>query len=61
MVILHANDIYPTNADGAMAFKQNSDLFYLTGVDQEETVLVLMPDAATPRSAKSCSSRKPAN
>ncbi len=37
MVILHANDIYPTNADGSMAFKQNSDLFYLTGVDQEET------------------------
>jgi Xaa-Pro aminopeptidase len=46
MVIVLANDIYPTNADGTMAFKQNSDLFYLTGVDQEETTLVLMPDAA---------------
>jgi len=45
MVILHANDIYPTNADGSMSFKQNSDLFYLTGVDQEETTLILMPDA----------------
>ena len=45
MVILHANDIYPTNADGVMAFKQNSDLFYLTGVEQEETTLLLMPDA----------------
>ncbi len=45
IVILHANDIYPTNADGTMPFKQNSDLFYLTGVDQEETTLVLMPDA----------------
>ena len=45
MVVLLANDIYPTNADGTMAFKQNSDLFYLTGVDQEETTLVLMPDA----------------
>ncbi len=45
MVILHANDIYPTNADGTMPFKQNSDLFYLTGVDQEETTLILMPDA----------------
>ena len=32
-----------------MAFKQNSDLFYLTGVDQEETVLVLMPDAVDPK------------
>jgi Xaa-Pro aminopeptidase len=49
MVIIHANDIYPTNADGTMAFKQNSDLFYLTGVDQEETVLVLMPDAGDPK------------
>lgn len=49
MVIVHANDIYPTNADGTMAFKQNTDLFYLTGVDQEETVLVLMPDAIDPK------------
>jgi Xaa-Pro aminopeptidase len=49
MVILHANDIYPTNADGTMPFKQNSDLFYLTGVDQEETILVLMPDASDPK------------
>jgi Xaa-Pro aminopeptidase len=49
MVVIHANDIYPTNADGTMSFKQNSDLFYLTGVDQEETVLVLMPDAVDPK------------
>ena len=49
MVILHANDIYPTNADGTMAFKQNADLMYLTGVDQEETVLVMMPDAVDPK------------
>lgn len=45
MVILHANDIMPTNADGVMPFHQNRDLFYLTGVDQEETVLLLFPDA----------------
>ena len=49
LVIVLANDIYPTNADGTMAFKQNSDLFYLTGVDQEETMLVLMPDAVDPK------------
>lgn len=49
MIVVHANDIYPTNADGTMAFKQNSDLFYLTGVDQEETVLILMPDAVDPK------------
>lgn len=45
VVIVLANDIYPTNADGTMAFKQHSDLYYLTGVDQEDTVLVMMPDA----------------
>ena len=49
IVILHSNDIYPTNADGTMAFKQNSDLFYLTGVDQEGTTLILMPDAIDPK------------
>ncbi|NQW99563.1 aminopeptidase P N-terminal domain-containing protein [bacterium] len=48
LVILHANDIYPSNADGTLPFKQNSDLYYLTGVDQEETTLVLMPDAVDP-------------
>jgi len=40
-----SNDIMPTNADGAMGFIQNSDLFYLTGIDQEETILLLYPDA----------------
>lgn len=44
MVVLTANDIMPTNADGTMGFRQNNDLFYLTGVDQEETMLVLFPD-----------------
>ena len=45
LVVIHANDIMPTNADGTMMFRQNNDLFYLTGVDQEETVLVLCPNA----------------
>lgn len=49
IVIVHANDIMPTNADGTMRFKQNSDLFYLTGVDQEETVLILAPDFPDPK------------
>jgi Xaa-Pro aminopeptidase len=49
IVIVLANDILPTNADGTLPLKQNADLFYLTGVDQEETVLVLMPDAVEPK------------
>lgn len=45
LVIVHSNDVMPTNADGTMGFVQNSDLFYLSGVDQEESILVLFPDA----------------
>jgi len=45
LVIVHSNDIYPTNADGTLPFHQNNDLFYLTGVDQEESILLLMPDS----------------
>ncbi len=45
MVIMSSNDIMPTNADGTMGFKQNSDLYYLSGLDQEETLLIIYPDA----------------
>jgi len=44
MAILQANDLMPTNADGTMGFRQSSDLFYLSGVDQEETVLLIFPE-----------------
>lgn len=44
LAILQANDIMPTNADGTMGFRQSSDLFYLSGVDQEETVLLIFPE-----------------
>ncbi len=44
VVIIHSNDIYPVNGDGTLPFKQNSDLLYLSGIDQEETILVLAPD-----------------
>lgn len=41
LLIIHSNDVYPTNADGTMALHQNANLFYLCGIDQEETVLVM--------------------
>ena len=44
LAIFNSNDIMPTNADGTMPFKQNSDLFWLSGVDQEESVLLIYPD-----------------
>lgn len=45
LVILHSNDVMPTNADGTLGFHQNADLFYLSGVNQEESILVLAPNA----------------
>ncbi len=44
LAVFNSNDIMPTNADGTMPFRQNNDIFYLTGIDQEETVLLLFPD-----------------
>lgn len=44
IAVFNSNDIQPTNADGTMNFRQNSDLFYLSGIDQEESILVLFPD-----------------
>jgi Xaa-Pro aminopeptidase len=48
LALLNANDYMPTNADGTMHFKQNTDMFWLTGVDQEETILILFPDSPDP-------------
>ncbi|MCB0651050.1 MAG: aminopeptidase P N-terminal domain-containing protein [Saprospiraceae bacterium] len=45
IAILSSNDVMPTNADGDLEFVQNNDLFYLSGIDQEETVLLIYPDA----------------
>jgi len=49
LAIFHSNDIMPTSADGSMPFKQASDIFHLSGIDQEETILLLFPDAVDPK------------
>lgn len=49
IAVLHSNDIYPSNADAQHTFEQSSDLFYLTGVAQEDTILLLYPDAKEPK------------
>ncbi|MCH9665887.1 MAG: aminopeptidase P N-terminal domain-containing protein [Gammaproteobacteria bacterium] len=46
LVVLHSNDILSTNADGVLPFIQNNNLFYLTGIDQPDTTLLLSYDAA---------------
>ncbi|MDA7768170.1 aminopeptidase P family protein [Flavobacteriales bacterium] len=48
IAVFCSNDQMPTNSDGTMPFKQNSDLFWLSGVDQEESKLVLFPDSSNP-------------
>jgi len=45
LAALNANDILPTNADGSLMLRPNADLFYLTGIEQEETILLLYPQA----------------
>lgn len=45
LAVVNANDVLPTNADGTLRLCPNSDLFYLTGIEQEESVLLLYPDA----------------
>ncbi len=44
LAIFNSNDIYPISADSTMPFEQHRDIFYLSGVDQEESVLFLFPD-----------------
>jgi len=45
LAVVNANDIPPVNSDGVLLMQPNSDLFYLTGIEQEESILVLSPDA----------------
>ena len=45
IAVFNSNDIYPISADSTIPFQQHRDIFYLTGVDQEESILLLSPDA----------------
>jgi Xaa-Pro aminopeptidase len=45
LAVLNANDVLPTNADGTLPMQPNADLFFLSGIEQEESVLLLFPDA----------------
>ena len=49
LAVFNSNDIYPISADSTLPFAQHRDLFYLTGIDQEETILLLFPEAKNPR------------
>ncbi len=49
LVLLNSNDLMPTNADGMMPFRQNNDIFYFSGIDQEESILLLFPESPDPK------------
>ena len=49
LAVFNSNDIYPVSADSTMPFEQHRDIFYLSGVDQEESILVLFPDCPNPK------------
>jgi len=45
IAVFNSNDTFTTGADSTMPFEQHSDIFYLSGVDQEESILLLFPNA----------------
>jgi Xaa-Pro aminopeptidase len=49
IAVFNSNDIYPISADSTMPFQQARDILYLSGVDQEESILLLFPDAVDPK------------
>jgi Xaa-Pro aminopeptidase len=48
LAVFNSNDVFTTGADSTLPFHQHRDIFYLSGVDQEESILVLFPDAINP-------------
>ena len=49
IAVFNSNDIYPISADSTLPFEQHRDIFYLSGIDQEESILLLFPDAPDPK------------
>ena len=47
LAVFNSNDIFPISADSTMPFEQHRDILHLSGVDQEESILVIFPDAST--------------
>lgn len=45
LAVFNSNDIYPISADSTLPFQQHRDIFYLSGIDQEKSILIIFPDA----------------
>lgn len=59
VAFVNANDVLPTNADGSLKLVPNADLFYLSGIEQEESILMLYPDAYEPKNREVLFLREP--
>jgi len=59
LAAVNANDVLPLNGDAVLPLQQNSDLFYLTGIEQEESLLLLHPDAHDPKQREILFLRQP--
>ncbi|MFZ4596979.1 MAG: aminopeptidase P N-terminal domain-containing protein, partial [Verrucomicrobiaceae bacterium] len=59
VAVFNANDVPPTNADGTLTLVPNTDLFYLSGIEQEESILVIAPDALDPKQREILFVRQP--
>jgi Xaa-Pro aminopeptidase len=49
IAVFNSNDVFTTGADSTLPFEQHRDIFYLSGIDQEESILLLFPDAIDPK------------
>jgi len=49
LAVFNSNDVYPIGADSTIPFQQDRNIFYLSGVDQEDSILVLFPDSPNPK------------
>ena len=59
LAIINANDILPTKADGTLIMQPNADLFFLSGIEQEQSVLLVFPDAADEKNREILFLREP--
>ena len=59
LAIVNANDILPTNADGTLIMQPNADLFFLSGIEQEQSILLIFPDAAEEKNREILFLRQP--
>ncbi len=59
LAVVNANDLLPVNADATLVMHPNSDLFFLSGIEQEESILLIFPDAAEKKNREILFLREP--